>query len=179
MNIMKLNNYHETKDHPVLLKVWRAINALTFWWCGNGVRQLLLKVFGARIGKECLICRGVSVYAPWNLVVGDMVCIGPHVELYNKDTIQIGSGVVISQDSYLCTASHDITSPIMTLITKAIVVEDNVWIAAKASVLPGVMIGEGAVVGACSVVAKDVPTWSVVAGNPARLIKKRSLSVLY
>lgn len=175
MNKMKLNVYHEKKDHPILLKVWRVINALIFGWCGNRCRQLLLRFFGARIGKECLICRGVLVYAPWNLVVGDMVCVGPNVELYNKDTIRIGSGVVISQDSYLCTASHDISSPLMVLTKSEIVVNDNVWIAARANILPGVVIGDGAVVGACAVIAKDVPSWSVVVGNPARVVKKRVL----
>ena len=107
--------------------------------------------------------------------MGDMVCIGPNVELYNKDKIQIGSGVVISQDAYLCTASHDISSSVMALAKAPIVIEDNVWVAAKASVLPGVNIGEGSVVGACAVVAKNTPSWSVIVGNPARVVKKRIL----
>jgi putative colanic acid biosynthesis acetyltransferase WcaF len=107
--------------------------------------------------------------------LGDFVCIGPNVEIYNKASVTIGNNVVISQDSYLCTASHDISSPTMMLITKPIVIGDNVWIGAKANILPGVTIGEGAVVGACAVVAKDVPAWSVVIGNPAKVIKKRNL----
>lgn len=176
MNKMKLNAYYEKKDHPILLKVWRVVNALTFGWCGNRCRQLLLRFFGAKVGNECLICRGVTVYAPWNLVVGDMVCIGPHVELYNKDKVQIGSGVVVSQGAYLCTASHDISSPVMALIMAPIVIEDNVWVAAKASILPGVTISEGVIVGACAVVTKEVPAWSVVAGNPAQVVKKRILN---
>lgn len=175
MNKMNLYAYSEKKDHPILLKIWRVVNALAFGWCGNRVRLLLLKAFGAKIGKGCLICRCVVVYAPWNLEMGEMVCIGPHVELYNKDKIQMGSGVVISQDAYLCTASHDISSPVMALIKAPIVIGDNVWIAAKVSVLPGVNIGEGGVVGACAVVAKDIPSWTVVVGNPARAVKKRIL----
>lgn len=175
MNKMKLYSYHEEKDHPMALKIWRLLNVLTFGWSGNRARQILLRMFGAKIGKGCLICRGVTVYAPWKLKMGNMVCIGPHVELYNKADIIIGSGVVISQDSYLCTASHDISSPLMKLLTAKIEVGDNVWIAAKANILPGVKIGEGAVVGACSVVPKNVPTWSVVAGNPAKVVKKREL----
>ena len=176
MNKMKLYSYHEEKDHPMTLKIWRLLNVLTFGWSGNRARQILLRMFGAKIGKGCLICRGVTVYAPWKLKMGNMVCIGPHVELYNKADIIIGSGVVISQDSYLCTASHDISSPLMKLFTAKIEVGDNVWIAAKANILPGVKIGEGAVVGACSVVAKDVTPWSIVVGNPAREVKKRILS---
>ncbi len=175
MNKMDLCSYQEKKDHPILLRVWRLVNAFFFPWCGNRIRQALLIMFGAEVGKNSLICRGVVVYAPWNLKIREMVCIGPYVELYNKDRIEIGSGVVISQCSYLCTASHDISSSKMALITAPIVVDDNVWIAAKASVLPGVFISEGAVVGACAVVAKDVPAWSVVVGNPAKVVKKREL----
>lgn len=177
MNKMKLNAYYEKKDCPILLKVWRLVNALTFGWCGNRCRQLLLRAFGAKIGGGCLICRGVTVYAPWKLEIGEMVCIGPHVELYNKDKIQIGSGVVISQDAYMCTASHDISSPVMALTKEPIIIADNVWVAAKASVLLGVNIGEGAVVGACAVVAKDIPPWSVVVGNPAKVVGIRKLRV--
>lgn len=175
MNKMRLYEYQESKDHPVLLKIWRLINAVFFGWCGTRIRQIFLRAFGAKIGKGCLICRNVIVYAPWNLVMGDMVCIGPGVELYSKDVIRIGSGVVVSQGSYLCTASHDITSPLMPLIKGGIVIEDNVWIAAKVSILPNVTIKEGAVAGACAVIAKDVPEWSVVVGNPAKVVKERAL----
>ena len=175
MNKMDLYSYKEKKDHPILLKIWRLLNAFFFPWCGNKIRQILLLMFGAKIGRGCLICRGVVVYAPWRLKLGDMVCIGPRVELYNKAEIVIGSGVVISQDSYLCTASHDITSPKMELVTKPVVIYDNVWIAAHASVMPGITISEGVVVGACAVVAKSVSPWSVVVGNPARVVKKRVL----
>lgn len=175
MNRMNLYEYNENKDYPILLKIWRVLNALLFGWCGNGLRQLLLKAFGAQIGPGCLICRGVAVYAPWNLKMGEMVCIGPEVELYNKDKIIIGNGVVISQQAYCCTASHDISSPTMELITKPIVIEDNSWIAAKVTILPGTTVKEGTVIGACAVVAKDTNPWSVVVGNPGREVGARNL----
>ena len=175
MNKMNLYAYVEHKDHAWMLKIWRVVNVLFFGWCGNRIRQIMLKCFGAKIGAGCLICRGVVVYAPWNLELGEMVCIGPYTELYNKAKILIGSGVVISQHSYLCTASHDISSREMSLITERIELQDNIWIAAHASILPGVKIGDGAVVGACAVVAKDVPDWAVVVGNPARVVGKRDL----
>jgi putative colanic acid biosynthesis acetyltransferase WcaF len=73
----------------------------------------------------------------------------------------------------LCSVSHDYTSDSYTLIGSKITVKDDVWIAIQAFIMPGVTIGEGAVVGACAVVTKDVPPWTVVAGNPAREIKKR------
>jgi len=91
------------------------------------------------------------------------------------DRIEIGSQTVISQDAYLCTASHDISSPTMELKTKPIIIGSNCWICARAIVLPGVTIGDGAVIGAGAVVSKDVEPWSVVCGSPAVVIKRRAL----
>ena len=127
------------------------------------------------MGSFCAIYPTVRVYAPWKVFLEDYVCLGPHVNLYCKDVIHIGKQVIVSQDAYLCTASHDVSSPVMKLVTKPIRIEDNVWVAAKAAILPGVTIREGAVVGACAVVAKDVPPWSVAVGNPARVVGKREL----
>lgn len=171
---VNLGEYSEEKPHFIRLILWRAVEKI-LWIFPNVSRIILLRLFGAKIGKRCLICRGAKFYAPWNFVCGDFVCVGPRVEVYCKDKVMVGNQVVISQDAYLCTASHDITSPIMKLITKPINVGGNVWIAAKATILPGVTIGEGAVVGACAVISKDVSPWSVVVGNPARVVRNREL----
>lgn len=90
-----------------------------------------------------------------------------------------GNGVaaVISQDSYICTASHDVTSPVMATLNKPISIGSNVWIAAKAAIMPGTTIADGTVVAACVVVAKSTEPWTVVGGNPAKFIKKRELKV--
>lgn len=171
---MNLGEYSENKPHFLRLVLWRAVEKIQ-WVSPNALRIMLLRLFGAKIGKRCLICRGAKFYAPWNFECGDFVCIGPRVDVYCKDKVSIGSQVVVSQDAYLCTASHDITSPVMKLLTKPIKVGDNVWIAAKATILPGVTVNNGAVVGACAVVAKDVPKWVVVVGNPARIGGSREL----
>jgi len=89
--------------------------------------------------------------------------------------VTVGSQVVVSQDAYLCTASHDITSKTMELVTNPIKIGSNVWIAAKATVLPGVVIGDGVVIGACAVVAKDVRPWAIAVGNPASVVGERKL----
>jgi putative colanic acid biosynthesis acetyltransferase WcaF len=83
---------------------------------------------------------------------------------------------VVSQDVYFCGGTHDYTRPHYPLQRLAIRVEDDVWIGAGAFICPGARIGQGAVVGARAVVAKDVPPWKVVAGNPARVIKYRLLT---
>lgn len=171
---MNLGEYSEKKPHFLRLVLWRAVEKMQ-WVFPNTLRIMLLRSFGAKIGKRCLICRGARFYAPWNFECGDFVCVGPRVEVYCKDKVSIGSQVVVSQDAYLCTASHDITSPVMKLLTKPIKVGDKVWIAAKATVLPGVEIGDGVVIGACAVVAKDVRPWAIAVGNPASVVGERKL----
>lgn len=171
---INLGEYSEKKPHFLRLVLWRAAEKMQ-WMLPNGWRIMLLRLFGAKIGRRCLICRGAKFYAPWNFECGDFVCVGPRVEVYCKDNVIVGNQVVISQDAYLCTASHDITSPIMKLITKPIRIGDNVWIAAKATILPGVMVGDGAVIGACAVVAKEVRPWAIAVGNPASVVGERKL----
>ena len=136
--------------------------------------KMVLRLFGAKIG-ESLIYRTATIYDPANLRIGDMSCIGPRVNLYCKDRIEIGDNTVMSQDSYLCTASHDVSSPIMALTTKPIRIGNGCWVAAYAKILPGVTIGDGGVVGCASVVTKDVSPWIVVGGNPARKLKDRKI----
>lgn len=101
--------------------------------------------------------------------------IGPGVNCYNADWIRLGKNVTISQGTYLCTASHDITNSQNLLITAPIIVEEQSWIAAEAFIMMGVTIGQGAVVGARACVFKDVEPWTVVGGNPAKFIKKREI----
>jgi putative colanic acid biosynthesis acetyltransferase WcaF len=132
-----------------------------------------LRAFGAKIGKGSIIHASAEIWAPWNLEVGQITCVGPHAILYNPGKIRLGSKVVISQYSYLCTATHQYDNKLNTLYWKDINVCDYAWIAADSFVGPGVTIGEGAVVGARGCVFKDVEPWTVVGGNPAKFIKKR------
>jgi putative colanic acid biosynthesis acetyltransferase WcaF len=74
----------------------------------------------------------------------------------------------VAQEAYLCTASHDFHKPAQPLTVSPIVIEQDAFIGARAFVLPGVSIGRGALVGACSVVTRPVPPHATVAGNPAR-----------
>lgn len=171
----KLTEYREHKPRYLRMVMWRLINMTVFRIVPNAVRILLLRLMGAHVGKRCLIYGSVKIYAPWNLTMGDAVCFGPRVEIYDKDTITIGNGVIVSQDAWLCTASHDITDPRMALVLHPITIGSDVWIAARASVLPGVTIGDGGVVGACAVVAKDVPPCGVAVGNPARVVRTRTI----
>ena len=107
--------------------------------------------------------------------MGERSSLSNGVWAYCLDRITIGSRVCISEDVRLLTGTHKLTSPTFDLVTKPITIKDNVWVATGAIVLPGVTIGEGAVVAAGAVVTKDVEPWTVVGGNPAKMIKKREL----
>lgn len=136
-------------------------------------RSFLLRCWGAKIGKGSVVHASAQIWAPWNLEAGILTCIGPHANIYNPGKIILGNKVVISQYSYLCTATHDYESEANTLCWKTIEVGNYAWVAADAFVGPGVIVGEGAVLGARAVVFKDVEPWTVVGGNPAKFIKKR------
>ena len=140
------------------------------WW-----RISLLRLFGAKIGRHCAVRSSAKIWLPWNLEMGDWVAISEDCDVYNADKISIGDRTTISKGAFLCGASHDITSPTMELVQAPIAIGSDAWIAAWAIVLPGLTIGNGAVVAAGSVVAKDVEPWTVVGGNPAKNIKKRDL----
>lgn len=135
----------------------------------------LLRLFGAQIGRNCLFCGGVRVLMPWNLRIGDFTSISEEVDIYNFGQVCIGSNTVLSRGVWLCTGSHDYGVASFPLIWEDITVGDSVWIAAQSFVGPGVTIGNGAVVGARSVVTRDLPNWSISAGNPCKFIKSRQL----
>jgi len=138
-------------------------------------RRLLLILFGAKIGNIWIHPKA-QIWAPWLLEAGDDVFIDRNVFLYNTYGIKIANRVIISANVVLCTPSHNYENPFYPLIGNSIVINNDCWICADAYVLPGIHIGTGAVIGARSVVTKNVDEWTVVAGNPARRIKERKLN---
>ena len=138
-------------------------------------RRLLLRCFGAKIGNHVHIYNTAVVYYPWNFSIGDWSSIGEGALIYNLGPVAVGRRATVSHRAHLCAGTNDYTRPDLPLLKPPIVIEDQAWICADAFVGPGVTIGKGAVVGARAVVVKDVKAWTVVAGNPARFLKKREL----
>lgn len=159
--------------------LWAIVWGTMFRWSPRiffGWRRFLLRCFGATIGRNARISPSVKVWAPWNLTVGDEGAIAHEVDCYCVDRLTIGNHATVSQYSFLCTASHDIRDPHMKLITAPVEIGDQAWVCAGAFVGMGLNIGQGAVVGAMSIVTRDVPGWTVVAGNPAKTIGLRTLT---
>ncbi len=154
----------------VWLFAFRPSPRIAFGW-----RSFLLRCFGAKVGRGVRIYGSAKVYYPPNLELSERVVIGPDVDLYCVDKITVESDAMISQYSYLCTASHDFRQVHLPLTTKPICVKKQAWVCADVFLGPGVTVGEGAVVGARSTTFKDVDPWTVVAGNPAVFIKPREI----
>jgi len=143
----------------------------------NGLRVAGLRLFGAKVGRRGVsVHRTVRIWAPWNLEMADYTLIDRACRIYNPASVIVNSESVISENVFLCAASHDVNSLTHDLIAKPILLEGKNWVAADAMILPGVKVGEGAVVAARAVVVKDVPAWSIVGGNPCRVISHRILN---
>lgn len=137
-------------------------------------RVFILRIFGAKLGKSNFIYPSCKIWAPWLLETEDVVTIGRGVEIYNPGGVYLGHHSILSQDAFLCGATHDYNSLDFTYLKKKINIAPYAWICAKAMVLPGVHCAEGSVLGAGSVTSKDMEPWTVYAGNPAQLVKKRN-----
>ncbi|MFD1294224.1 putative colanic acid biosynthesis acetyltransferase [Lutibacter holmesii] len=181
-NKIDLSNYSHSFSFKN--KIGRLLWNCTYWFLFrpyglfifNSWRNFVLKMFGAKVGKGTIIHASVKIWAPWNLVVGEYTCLGQNVDCYNQGEIIIGDNTTISQKSYLCASTHDITDPKNNLILKPIHINNQVWVAANSFIGPGVTIGEGAVVGATSSVFKNVKDWTVVGGNPSVFLKERIIN---
>jgi len=136
-------------------------------------RIFLLRLFGAKIGRRCIVYPSAKVWAPWNLEMGDAVCIGPNVFCYNPSLIKIGNKVTVSQNTYLCGGSHDIEDLALGFITQPIIISDYVWICADCFIMMGIVIAKGCIIGATSSLFKSTEPFGVYGGNPAKYIKKR------
>ncbi|MGB9418661.1 MAG: putative colanic acid biosynthesis acetyltransferase [Acidobacteriaceae bacterium] len=139
----------------------------------HGWRAILLRTFGARVGANCHFYPKSKIWAPWNLICDDQVTAADGAEIYNPAPMTFGSHAILSQDSYLCGATHDYDDPDFPLIAFAMQVGAYSWICARASLAPGANVGEGAVLGLGSVATHDLDPWTVYAGVPAVKVKER------
>jgi putative colanic acid biosynthesis acetyltransferase WcaF len=137
-------------------------------------RAMLLRLFGATLGPESRFYPRAKVWAPWNLICADHVAAGDGVEIYNPSPMHFASHVILSQDAYLCGATHDYNDPAFPLVSYQMHFSAYAWICARASVGPGVNVGEGAVLGLGSIATRDLAPWTVYAGNPAVIIRERN-----
>jgi putative colanic acid biosynthesis acetyltransferase WcaF len=156
--------------------VWNVVHALLYRTSPrpfHAWRAMLLRLFGAQMGPNCHFYPKSKVWAPWNLICADQVTAGDGAEIYNAAPMRFGSHFILSQDGYLCGATHDYDDPAFPLMAYEMEFGAYAWVCAKASVAPGVSMGEGAVLGLGSVATQKMEPWTIYAGAPAVRIKGR------
>jgi putative colanic acid biosynthesis acetyltransferase WcaF len=136
-------------------------------------RSFLLRLFGAQMGPNCHFYPRSKVWAPGNLICAEQVTAGDGVEIYNPAPVTLGSHAILSQEAYVCGATHDYDDPAFPLIAYAMSIGPYAWVCARASVAPGVNLSEGAVLGLGSVATRSLEAWTVYAGVPAVKVKER------
>lgn len=156
--------------------LWLVVQSTVFRWSPrpfHGFRAFLLRLFGAQIEGPVVIFPTARIVFPRKLSLAPHSMVGPHVNLYNLGPIRLETGANLSQHCHLCAGTHDFTQWSMPLVTKPIVIGPNAWLGADVFVGPGVTVGELCVVGARSVVVKDLPARKICVGSPCRPIKDR------
>lgn len=145
---------------------------------GN-LRSIGARALGMTVAPTAKLYRWREVREGRNITIGDGSIIGMWATLDGREGITIGKNVNFSSEVALWTLQHDYNSPTFETTGGPIVIGDRAWISFRATILPGVTIGEGAVVAANSVVTKDVAPYTVVGGIPAKPIGKRTSDLSY
>jgi putative colanic acid biosynthesis acetyltransferase WcaF len=160
----------------IVVQLWWIIQDTIFKWSPQVLyswRNFLLKLFGAKIGKNVKIRSSVKITYPWKVAIGDYSWIGDECVLYSLGNITIGKHVAIAHKVYLNTGGHDYQKVSFDIFSKSIVIEDECWITNDVYVAPGIIIGKGSIVSARSSVLKPLPSGKVCVGTPAQPIKDR------
>lgn len=178
----RLADYDNRWYHPGRSNAWRAAwvflgqplfrsPLLPF----SGLRVALLRIFGATVGIGVVIHSEVVVKYPWHLTIGDHCWIGERSWFDNLTSISLADNVCVSQGVYLCTGNHDWSDPAFGLKVEPIALRSGSWACARCVLLPGTVLGEGAIAAAGSVVMRAVPPFEIYAGNPAVFLRTREI----
>lgn len=143
------------------------------------VRNVFYKLSGMKLGKKSYINMKLYVWRPYSVKIGNNCHINHEVFIDGRAGVTIGNNTSISHYVKIVTGSHDIYSQNFSPKFSPVIIGNNVWIGIGAIILPGVCIGDGAVVAAGAVVTHNVEPYSVVAGVPARKILERPSELNY
>ena len=143
------------------------------------LRKWFYQMMGAEIGKDTFLCRRVELLLPKGLKLADRVAVGWFAELDARGGITVDHDTNISSHVKLITGSHDVDDFDFTADFRPITIGHHCWIATGATILQGVTIGDGAIVAAGAVVTKDIPSYEVWGGVPAKFIRKRTKKLQY
>lgn len=164
-------------SYPVHI-TWYFINILFFknsLVLSSGVKVWLLRMFGAKVGKNVRIKPVVNIKCPWKLSIGNNCWIGEDVWIDNLSEVSLGDNVTLSQGALLLTGSHDHTKVKFDFVSLPIVLEEGVWIGAKATVFGGVTCKSHSILGIGSVAEKNLEPYIIYKGNPSVPVLERNI----
>jgi putative colanic acid biosynthesis acetyltransferase WcaF len=139
----------------------------------NAWRLFWLRLFGAHIHGRPFVHQRARISIPWNLTMHDRSLLGERANANSLGEIEIGPGATVAQEVYLSAGSHDFDEPALPLVVAKITIGQDAFVCARTFIMPGVTIGKRALIGACSVVTKDIEDNVVAAGNPCRVLRPR------
>jgi putative colanic acid biosynthesis acetyltransferase WcaF len=178
------NPYHRPSfsgSNRLARLLWQSVYLLLYRTSPRPIhawRTMLLRLFGAKMGPGCHFYPSGKVWAPWNLICEDCCTLADGAEIYNPSTIYLESHCIVSQQAYVCGATHDYNHSEFPMISYTMRLGAYSWICARASVAPGVNVGAGAVLGLGSVATRDLAPWTVYSGVPAVKVKLREVKVV-
>lgn len=152
------------------------------WWLTNSVvanlpsktvRNILLRSLGLKMSSNVRFYQGFHIRNPKGIEIKDGSYIGPKVLLDGRKKMYIGRNVVIAYEAIIWTLNHDYNNEKFCVKGDAVTIGDYAWICSRSIILPGINIGEGAVVASGAVVTKNVPAYAIVGGIPAKIIGYR------
>lgn len=167
------------KKDAIKIRIWELTWTIFVQWLPKFTYPwylLLLKMFGCKMTGKPFVAPNCRIYAPWLLELEDRACLGIRSEVYNLGPVKIGARSTVAQYGYLCNGTHDFSSERLPLLVGEMAIEEDVFIGAKAIVLPGLTIKQGTIIGAGAVLTKDTEPQGIYVGNPAKYIKKRTMN---
>ncbi len=152
--------------------------AFYYFFCWGKLRSKLYTLLMARTGNNIFIFSPFHCSSPEGIQIGHDVNMSQNCSIGGEGGVKIGNFVMIGANTLILSSNHGFAKANIPMVRQKpqaapITIADDVWIGANVVVLPGVTIGQGAIVGAGSIVTKDIPSYAMVAGNPAKLIRKR------
>jgi putative colanic acid biosynthesis acetyltransferase WcaF len=179
-DLSKFNNDWYNPGNKIKVILWFFTNSLiinNYLPIPVFIKVGVLKLFGAKIGKNVMIKPAVNIKYPWFLEIGNNVWIGEMVSVDNFVKVIIEDNVCISQGALLLTGNHDYKRSTFDLIPKEIYLEKGVWIGAKSVVCGGIRCMSHSVLAVNSVATKDLKPYVIYQGNPAQAVRERFISI--
>lgn len=139
----------------------------------SGLKVMVLKWFGAKIGHGVIIKPGFNIKFPWRLKVGNNVWLGEDVWIENQGQVTIGDNCCVSQHAMLMTGNHNYKKTTFDLMESGITLEEGAWIGARAIVCPGVTVKSHAILAVGSIASSDLNAYTIYKGNPAVAVRER------